>query len=78
MSGSSSTAYDLERVLVGTRAAIRRFVRRLDHVADRYEASINSQRGRNSMDWAVSALLCLWTVIQVGVLTHYLQVYPLF
>ena len=58
--------------------AIRRLVRRLDHVADRYEASIDNQRGRKGMDWAVSALLCLWTVVQVGVLTIYLQVYPLF
>ncbi len=57
---------------------IRRLVRRLDHVADRYEASIDDRRGREDMDWAVSALLCLWTVVQVGVLAHLFQIYPLF
>lgn len=68
----------LSRALVGAGAVIRRLVRRLDHVADRYEASVDEERGRERMDWALSALLCLWTVVQVGVLTYYLQVFPLF
>ena len=36
--------------------AIGRLVRRLDHVAEGYGASIDDQRGRKGMDWAVSAV----------------------
>ncbi len=58
--------------------AARRLVRRADREAERYEASVSDQRGRNEMDWALSALICLWTVTQIGVLMHLLRIYPLF
>ena len=61
-----------------TLTAVRRLGRRFDHAAERYEAAVDEDWERQKMDWMVSGLLCLWTLIQVGVLTHYLQIYPLF
>lgn len=55
-----------------------RLVRRLDCVAETYEATVDDDHGRRDVDWMVSGLLCLWALLQVGTLTHYLQVYPLF
>ncbi len=51
---------------------------RLDCLAERYEAAVDADPERRQMDRMVSGLLCLWTVIQVGALSRYLQAYPLF
>ena len=58
--------------------ALRRVMRRLDRVAESYEAAIDSDHDRQDLDWMLSGLLCLWSLIQVGVLAHYLRTYPLF
>ncbi len=58
--------------------AHRRLARRADREAERYEASVSDQRGRNEMDWALSALICLWTVTEIGILIHFLRTFPLF
>ncbi len=55
-----------------------RLVRRLDRVASTYEAAVDDDHGRRDVDWIVSGLLCLWALLQVGTLTYYLQLYPLF
>ncbi len=70
-------------VLCGTIAvyngvtALRRLMRRLDYEAERYEASVSDERGRNEMDWAISALLSVWVVMEIGILIHLLRIYPL-
>ena len=57
---------------------IRRLFRLLDCVAASYETVVKCARGRQDVDWMVSGLLCLWVLLQIGVLAHYLRIYPLF
>ena len=57
---------------------LRSVAERLDCLAERYEAAVDADPERRQMDRMVSGLLCLWTVMQVGALSRYLQAYPLF
>lgn len=57
---------------------VRRLWRRLDRAAVSYEATVNDDLKCQDMDWMVTGLLCLWVLVEVGVLMHYLRIYPLF
>ena len=52
--------------------------RRLDRLADRYEAAVDQDRVDQSVDRIVSLLLALWATVQLGALLLQLQAHPLF